>query len=360
MLFSRVEQAHRVLKQIQMTSQVTQTPAVTVGLRNTCLEHRSPSCKDIKGPSTSNTRHETAASLRPPDRAGHRGAHRPQPSTPPAVHVQHNARSLLSHERLLEFKQTTPTNNYDINGLAGLIKRKMKTTYSVTSARQIAGNNWTGKAINRDKWRKMEEAFTQQRGPNGSKTVTSARRDSGLTPIDQTLNGSLIYSGEDPLFETSLAGASPAGHSWPSSPRKRSPFSLNYVKIWRIFSSTMMAWPREKHKGKESTFAVVLKALQLVVFAVAVIGVAAYAYKYQHEADFTTRGQLYLAAISSSIAFTARDALPGRRREQRPQAHGRAELTADSTSLTGSNVTSSLCDFCGREWRNQKRATREI
>ncbi|GBP37592.1 hypothetical protein EVAR_34628_1 [Eumeta japonica] len=86
---------------------------------------------------------------------------------------------------------------------------------------------------------------------------------------------------------------------------KESPFSLNYVKIWRIFSSTMMAWPREKHKGKESTFAVVLKALQPVVFAVAAIDVAVYTYKYQHEVDFTTRGQLYIAAISGGITLVS-------------------------------------------------------
>ncbi|GBP37612.1 hypothetical protein EVAR_34649_1 [Eumeta japonica] len=65
----------------------------------------------------------------------------------------------------------------------------------------------------------------------------------------------------------------------------------------------MMAWPREKHKGKESTFAVVLKVLQLVLFTAVVTDVAAYAYKYQREADFTTRGQLYIVAISGVITL---------------------------------------------------------
>ncbi|GBP37644.1 hypothetical protein EVAR_34681_1 [Eumeta japonica] len=133
--------------------------------------------------------------------------------------------------------------------------------------------------------------------------VTSVNPDSGTTPIDRTLNGPPILCGEASLCGAFLAGASPVGHPWPSSFREASPFSLNYVKIWRIFSSTMMAWPREKHKGKESTFAVVLKALQLVLFSAVVIDIAAYAYKYQYEVDFTTKGQLYITVISGAITL---------------------------------------------------------
>ncbi|GBP37258.1 hypothetical protein EVAR_35691_1 [Eumeta japonica] len=96
---------------------------------------------------------------------------------------------------------------------------------------------------------------------------------------------------------------------------KESPFSLNYVKIWRTFSSTMMAWPRERHKSKDSTFAVVFKALQLVMFIAGLISTTAYVYKYQHEVD--------LQLEDNSTSLPSRASLPCTIHETNGHVHQR-------------------------------------
>ncbi|GBP51318.1 hypothetical protein EVAR_34104_1 [Eumeta japonica] len=88
-------------------------------------------------------------------------------------------------------------------------------------------------------------------------------------------------------------------------PSKESPLSLNYIKAWRIFSSTMFAWPKEKDKGKRSTLIVVCRTLLPVVLGVFLIGNVTYIYRYQHEADFTTRGHLYITLISGIVTIVS-------------------------------------------------------
>ncbi|GBP37571.1 hypothetical protein EVAR_34606_1 [Eumeta japonica] len=65
----------------------------------------------------------------------------------------------------------------------------------------------------------------------------------------------------------------------------------------------MFAWPREKHKGKESNLVIAGKVLQMFMFTIGVLGIAAYVYRNQDDADFTTRGQLYIIVISGAITL---------------------------------------------------------
>ncbi|GBP51340.1 hypothetical protein EVAR_34126_1 [Eumeta japonica] len=84
---------------------------------------------------------------------------------------------------------------------------------------------------------------------------------------------------------------------------KESPYALNYVKIWKVFSQTMMSWPKEKRGGSESRAVVAFRAIQPVLYTTFVAADGFYIYEHHSETDFTTKGHLYITFISGMVTI---------------------------------------------------------